>query len=521
MITCVVSITMSMCVHHKPYGYTFPSKKLTVIRMERYKEIIPNYDEFLRIIEEPMPTTVRVNLLRTTTEELISRLTAKGFEVERSQWCPYLLTLRGELSAGSTIEHWLGLYYIQEATSLVAPLALSPKPNDAVLDLCAAPGGKTTHIAMLMNGVGTIVANDPDAKRLRALTSNLFKLSIANCIITEYDGMRFPILEFKFDCALVDAPCSAEGSLRKSPQRRSGTSLSYSRRISGLQRALLLRAIDSTKVGGVVVYSTCTFAPEENEMVVQHALNARHVRIEPFEIDVPHSPGLTNWGGCSFHSDMQYAVRIYPHHFNSGGGFVARLRKLGDDKDELQRDDSSRRRAYGRIQMAKPDTVKSLLDYLYERFGIPSHVFDGLNFVESADSIWVTGANLSYADMLSRISSIGMRLAHIMDGRFKPTSYALMWLQPYIKSSIVHITLDELVTLLRGQPVKLRADASRGFVAIAFEGDVLGCGFFTGNELRCEMPKGRRAALLDVLYCEHRLREKNSLSPSPMDYEVS
>lgn len=499
-------------------AHTFPSKKLTVIRMERYRDIIPDYDEFLRIIEEPMPTTVRVNLLRTTAEELISRLTAKGFEVERSQWCPYLLTLRGELSAGSTIEHWLGLYYIQEATSLIAPLALSPKPNDAVLDLCAAPGGKTTHIAMLMNGVGTIVANDPNAKRLRALSSNLYKLSIVNCIITEYDGMRFPISEFKFDCALVDAPCSAEGNLRKSPQRRSGTSLRYSKRISGIQRALLLRAIDSIKVGGVVVYSTCTFAPEENEMVVQHALNTRHVMIEPFEIDAPHSPGLTKWDGCSFHSDMQYAVRIYPHHFNSGGGFVARLRKLSDDKDELQHSASSHHHARRRIQAAKPDIVNSLLEYLDERFGIPPHAFDGLEFIESADSIWVTSADLSCASMLGRVSSIGMRLAHIMDGRFKPTSYALMWLQPHIKSSIVHITLDELVTLLHGQPVKLRSDVSRGFVAIAFEGDILGCGFFTGDELRCEMPKGRRAELLDVLYCERRLREKNLLPPSAMDY---
>ncbi|MEM2566840.1 MAG: hypothetical protein QXY85_08490, partial [Candidatus Nitrosocaldus sp.] len=124
--------------------------------------------------------------------------------------------------------------------------------------------------------------------------------------------------------------------------------------------------------------------------------------------------------------------------------------------------------------------------------------------VESADSIWVTSADLSCADVLGKVSSIGMRLAHIMDGRFKPTSYALMWLQPHIKSGIVSVTLDELVKLLLGQSVKLRSDNTRGFVAIAFEGDILGCGFFTGDELRCEMPKGRRAELLDVLHCERR-----------------
>ncbi len=472
--------------------------------MERYRDIIPNYEEFLRVAMEPMPTTVRVNLLRISVEELMSRFAAKGFKVERSQWCPYLLTLHGDIPVGSTIEHWLGLCYIQEATSLIAPLALSPKPKDVVLDLCAAPGGKTTHIAMLMNGTGTIVANDPNAKRLRALASNLYKLSVTNCIITEYNGTRFPLSELKFDCALVDAPCSAEGNLRKSPQRRSGTSVSYSRRMSGIQKALLLRAIDSVKAGGVVVYSTCTFAPEENEMVVQHALNKRDVKIEPVEIEAPHSPGLTKWDGVSFHSDMQYAIRIYPHHFNSGGGFVARLRKIGDGKSEPHSDNTFHHKMRRQVQMAKPDTINSLIGYFNERFGIPTFVFDGLNFVESADSIWVTSADLSCADVLGKVSSIGMRLAHIMDGRFKPTSYALMWLQPHIKSGIISVTLDELVKLLLGQSVKLRSDNTRGFVAIAFEGDILGCGFFTGDELRCEMPKGRRAELLDVLHCERR-----------------
>ncbi|MCS7254228.1 MAG: NOL1/NOP2/sun family putative RNA methylase [Armatimonadota bacterium] len=476
--------------------------------MERYRDIIPNYDEFLRIIDEPMPTTARVNLLKTTPKELIDRLKAKGFEVERSSWCPYLLTLRGDIPAGSTIEHWLGLYYIQEATSLIAPLALSPEPKDAVLDLCAAPGGKTTHVSMLMDGIGTIVANDQNAKRLRALMSNLYKLGITNCIVTEYDGMRFPLSELKFDFALVDVPCSAEGNLRKSPQRRFQTNVRYSRRISGIQKALLLRAIDSVKVGGVIVYSTCTFAPEENEMVVQHALTTRDVQIEPLELNAPHSPGLTEWDGLSFHSDMQYAVRIYPHHFNSGGGFVARLRKLSDVKHEAEGYSALFSHARKGLQLAKPRITDSLLDYFNERFGIPPQIFNGLNFIESADSVWMTSADLGYLGMLGRVSSVGMRLAHIIDGRFKPTSYALAWLQPHIKSSTVNITLNELVTLLLGQPIKLHADVSRGYVAIAFEGDILGCGFYTGDELRCEMPKGRRAELLDVLYCEHRLKEK-------------
>jgi len=481
------------------------------IAMERYKHIIPNYDEFLRVIDEPMPTNVRVNTIRITPEQLIERLLRKGFEVERMGWCPYLLSLDGELSAGSTVEHWLGLYYIQEATSLIAPMVLSPKPHEVVLDMCAAPGGKTTHIAMLMQNSGTVVANDPNPRRLRALMSNIFRLSVANCIVTQHDGIRMSADGFKFDKAIVDVPCSAEGNLRKTPSRRYNISTKYSLRISGLQKALLLKAIDLVKVGGIIVYSTCTFAPEENEMVVQHALQTRDVRIEPIEIDVPSSNGLTEWEGIPFHKDMQYALRIYPHHFNSGGGFVALLRKLGERSDG-GRDVAcirNQKKAHVKMKPAHKGDVEALLGYLFERFGIPDEAFHGLNFFESSESIWVTSADLDIANAIGNVISVGIRLAHIIDGRFKPTSYALMWLQPYITSSIVQVEVQELTQLLLGQPVKARFDCARGYVAIAFEGDIIGCGFYTGEELLCEMPKGRRAELLDALYCERKLRAKS------------
>lgn len=478
--------------------------------MERYKHIIPNYDEFLRVIDEPMPTNVRVNTIRIAPEHLIERLSQKGFKVEKVSWCPYLLLLDGELSAGSTIEHWLGLYYIQEATSLIAPMVLSPKPHEVVLDMCAAPGGKTTHITMLMQNTGTVVANDPNPRRLRALMSNIFRLSAANCIVTQYDGMRMFAEGVKFDKAIVDAPCSAEGNLRKTPSRRYNISTKYSLRISGLQKALLLRAIDLVKVGGIIVYSTCTFAPEENEMVVQHALQTRDVCIEPIEIDVPSSNGLTKWEDVSFHKDMQYALRIYPHHFNSGGGFVALLRKLGERKSDTKDTAYIRNQKKAQVKMkpAQEGDVEALLIYLFERFGIPHEVFHGFNFLWSSESIWVTSADLDIANAVGNVVSIGIRLAHIMDGRFKPTSYALMWLQPYITSSIVKVELQELTQLLLGQPVKARFDCARGYVAIAFENDIIGCGFYTGEELLCEMPKGRRAELLDALHCERKLRAK-------------
>lgn len=467
--------------------------------MDRYRHIIPDWEEFLRIINTPMPSTLRVNLLRITPRELRERLEARGFQVEVASWCPYLFKVHGDVSLGTMFEFWLGYYYVQEATSLLAPLALSPQPGERILDICAAPGGKTTHIAMLMGNRGTIVANDLKAKRLRALMGNIYKHNVLNALVVGYNGMFIPTPHERFDRALVDVPCSAEGNVRKSPEQRMGATVRYVRRISGVQKGLLLKAIDLVKPGGVIVYSTCTFAPEENEMVVQHALRKRAVCLEPLRLDVPYAPGLAQWDGTSFHPDMHYCARIYPHHFDSGGGFVARLRKVSDDACAIEPPQPLREPV---ATPADESSIKRLLEYLYERFGIEPRAFNDLRFVADSNSMWVTYADADWLFDYLRLTSVGLRIAHCMDGRFKPTSYALMWLHKHITKSIIEVDTNTLQQLLLGQSVKMRCDCTRGYVALAYRGEIIGCGFYTGDELRCEMPKGRRAGLLDVLRVE-------------------
>lgn len=296
--------------------------------MHRYRGIIPRWDEFIEISRLPLPKTIRVNTLKISVEELTKRLSAKGWKLKRCSFCDYFFEVECEDSIANAIEHWLGLYYIQEATSLIAPLALDPKPNEVILDLCAAPGGKTTHMAQIMGNRGLIVANDVKGKRLRALMANVYRMGLINTIVTAYSGFFFPD-GFKFDKAIVDVPCSGEGNLRKDPKRINGAEPRFIKQISGLQKGLLLKAIDLVKPGGVIVYSTCTFAPEENEAVVQHALKKRDVVLEEIkEVDIPCCRGLDRWEDLKFDRKMYYTLRIYPHHFNSGGGYVAKLRKL-------------------------------------------------------------------------------------------------------------------------------------------------------------------------------------------------
>jgi NOL1/NOP2/sun family putative RNA methylase len=294
--------------------------------VERYREIIPEWEAFWEAILRPLPTVIRTNTLRIDPSDLRRRLERKGFDLRPLSWDETCFEIRGEIPAGNTLEHWLGYYYIQEATQLLPVKALGPKPGERVLDLCAAPGGKTTQIAQYMEDSGLLVANDDSAKRIQALLANVYRLGVRCVVVTECPGQEFPG-EAEFDRVLVDAPCSAEGVARRFPHLRKGALPGVIQRLATLQKKLLVRALDLVRPGGIVVSSTCTLAPEENEGVVQSVLERGLAELLPWEPPVPHARGLVRFGEAEYGPEMQKTVRIYPHHFDSEGGFVAVLRR--------------------------------------------------------------------------------------------------------------------------------------------------------------------------------------------------
>ncbi|MGB9757806.1 MAG: RsmB/NOP family class I SAM-dependent RNA methyltransferase [Candidatus Bipolaricaulaceae bacterium] len=295
--------------------------------MERYRTIIPEWEDFLAALVRPLPTVIRTNTLRIEPATLKRRLEAKGFRLRPLSWDETCFLVEGEAPIGNTLEHWLGYYYVQEATQLLPAKALGPRPGERVLDLCAAPGGKTTQIAQYMEDQGLLVANDSSAKRIQALLANVYRLGIKCVVVTECPGEEFPKV-VEFDRVLVDAPCSGEGVARRFPHLRKGASLLTIQRLSALQKRLLVRALELVKPGGIVVYSTCTIAPEENEGVVRHVLELGLAELVPWEPPVPHARGLVRFEKAEYGQEMQGAVRIYPHHFDSEGGFIAVLRRI-------------------------------------------------------------------------------------------------------------------------------------------------------------------------------------------------
>lgn len=290
--------------------------------LQRYRSIIADWDAFLSIAQSPLPHVVRANTLKIAPSALQQRLLASGIGVASYEWTEELFEIAEP--PGRRIEHWLGLYYAQEALQTLPVLALDPQPGETVLDLCAAPGGKATFIAARMQNRGTLVANEPSGRRQMSLLANINRLGVLNTMITAYQGENFP-MGTKFDRVLVDAPCSAEGTLRKEPSLQDGVSMGTISRLARLQKRLIVRAFDLLAPGGLLVYSTCTFAPEENEAVLANLLRERDAVILPFEIPIETSTGVTGWLDELYPQEIQGCVRIYPHHLNSGGGFLARI----------------------------------------------------------------------------------------------------------------------------------------------------------------------------------------------------
>lgn len=297
----------------------------TIKAFERYREIIPDFEGFLAALSKPPLPSIRVNTLKIGIEPFQALMATRGYRLEPVPGIEEAFLFHDVEAPGSTIEYFLGYYHIQGLTSMLPPRILNPQPGERILDLCAAPGGKTTHLAQLMHGKGLIVANDVKPDRLGILRSHIDRLG-ATCILTcMYQGQCFPT-KMKFDRVLLDPPCSAEGTYR-----RNGTPLTEDPkvipRLARLQRMLLRRALETLLPGGILVYSTCTYAPEENEMVLDEILREGWGELLEISIPFPHSPGLSSWQGNLLHPDLKKTIRIYPHQVNAGGFFIARLRK--------------------------------------------------------------------------------------------------------------------------------------------------------------------------------------------------
>jgi len=295
--------------------------------LERYEPIVDDFDAFRAACERPLPTVVRVNTIEASPERAKRALEEDGLAWTDREWSDVVLEVDTD-NPGSTWASFHGWIHGQEEVSAIPAAVLAPEPGERVWDACAAPGGKTTQIAALMDDEGLVVANDNNLGRLSALRFNTERLGVTDAVVVNSDARNFSLTPFSFDAfdrALVDAPCSCEGTIRKNPTVLDEWTMDHVRSVAGVQKGILRRAVQATKEGGTVVYSTCTFAPEENEAVLDHVLDAEDCHLVEFEVDLDSRPGVTEWDGEVYDDGVRKAKRFYPHHNDTGGFFCAKL----------------------------------------------------------------------------------------------------------------------------------------------------------------------------------------------------
>lgn len=294
---------------------------------DRYRSIIDDFDAFLAACERPLPVTVRVNTIKTSADRVQQLFAKAGIDAEPVGWTDRVLRVETD-APGSTWPSFHGYTHSQEEVSTLPSIVLDPQPGECVWDACAAPGSKTTQLAALMDDRGRLVANDSNLGRLSALRFNAERLGVTNVAVTNRDARNYSLEPFafdQFDRVLVDAPCSCEGTVRKNPDTLDEWSLGHIDSVAGVQKGVLRRAVQATKPGGTVVYATCTFAPEENEAVLEHVVNREDCQVVEQTVPLKHDPGLTEWNDHRFDAAVDRAARIYPHQNDTGGFFVATL----------------------------------------------------------------------------------------------------------------------------------------------------------------------------------------------------
>ncbi|MGF1460051.1 MAG: NOL1/NOP2/sun family putative RNA methylase [Leptolyngbyaceae cyanobacterium] len=455
--------------------------------LARYGAIVDDFQQLLEVARKPLPVCLWHNPLKCTVNDLQHYGSMNDLVLVPVRWQAGAYRVSGGAAVGHTLPFTAGWFYIQEEIAMVAVAALAPRPGERILDLCAAPGGKTAQIAVRVNA-GTVVANEMNAGRSPSLMANLNRLGFTQTVITQADGRSLALPPQTFDRVLGDAPCSGEGNLRRRRRRRPWQA-TYGLRIAKVQKKLLSCALDLVRPGGTVVYSTCTFAPEENEAVLDAVMGDRAV-VVPFQIEgLRAQPGLTQWQGNAYRQDLTNAHRYFPHLNDTGGFFVAKLRRTFTPPRTTAI--ASNEPAGIIAPTAEPiDGPASPLAEQCKRLAIAPAVM-------APYGVWATGKRRLW--LLEQTShppaelswqTAGLSLATYTNLGLKPSTAFLQRFGPAITQNVISLAdQHQVAQFLQGRSQALKADVEPGYVHVRYQQFELGCGRYRDGWLESQIPK--------------------------------
>lgn len=411
------------------------------------------YPAFLESLERPRAVALRFNPLKGERPVL-------PFVGVPVPWEPEGFYYDPQTRPGLHVYHEAGVYYLQEASAMAPVALLDPKPGERVCDLCAAPGGKTTQIAGRMLGRGFLVCNEINPKRAKILSRNIERMGVANALVTnehpETLASRFPGF---FDRVLVDAPCSGEGMFRKEEAAVTDWSQETVQMCARRQREILDSAARLVRPGGRLVYSTCTFAPEEDEETVGAFLEA-HPEFAPEPVDAP-------W----FVSGENASYRMWPHKLLGEGHFAAVLRKTGGESEEVPACPG------GKCPKAWESFAKELDITLPEG-----------KAVSFGQSLYWAPMELPELNRL-KVLRPGLELGTERKGRFEPAHALALWLKTCALTESFPPESPEMKVYLHGDVVP---SGKKGWCLVQAGGYAIGWGKGDGSVLKNHYPKGLR-----------------------------
>lgn len=441
----------------------------------------------------------RVNSLKLKSyclseEELISSL-RKRIPIEfdlQSENLAGKNIYKTNFQIGKTLEHTLGLIYVQSKSSMISAITLSPSKNEKVLDLCSAPGSKTTLLAELMNNTGFILANEISFERIKALMFNIDRIGILNTTISNFDGIRLAnLLPNYFDKILVDPPCTALGNIKFTPRKQIERNLSRLENLTQIQYQLLVSAAKMLKTGGEIVYSTCTTTLEENEYLIQKFLNKY-----PFEIVQIDLQGIKtqNETGQKIMPDLFHSIRIDPTD-DDEGFFIVKLKKLENfSSDEPILNPLDKETI---IYKSESNSIREILEELSEHYDIQKNLWKNFNYILRSGDIFFFTANEFDYGKINFIRS-GIKLASFdKKTGWRLSSNAIQILGNEITKEIVNLnSVDDLKSYFMGQKTKIDHPDS-DFVVVKFKDYFLGGGKISNSTLLSYFPRSRRTLEID------------------------
>lgn len=420
------------------------------------------YPAFLRALDEPPALALRLNPKRDGAEAA-----AEPFvdgPVPWARWGRYLRP--GEdVKPGGTAEHAGGAFYLQEASAMASAAVLDAAPGERVLDLCAAPGGKSTQIAAAMADRGLLVSNDPEPARARVLAGNLERMGAANAIVVNALPYRLAALwPDYFDAVLVDAPCSGEGMFRRDPASREEWRPGAPEGCARRQAEILDQAAKLVRPGGRLVYSTCTFNAVENEGSIRGFL-ARHPDFSPEAFSLP---GVGDSSGGM--------LRLWPHRVRGDGHFVAKLRRAGN----------------GRAVAPAVAVDRSAVDLCRElgrEVCQPPPFTEGARLLLQGDRLYCQPLDTPRLDGL-RVVRPGLCLLRAGRGYIEPDHALAMALPPDLAHRRVELSESQARAWLRGEALPI--DGEKGWTLALYRNMPLGWGKLSQGTLKNHLPKGLR-----------------------------